>query len=235
MNRVPYAFGGALLLVALGCVIIPSKHEINARVVVEVHHIEVKAEEIVKFIEEETDELPSDEPAPDASDSSSSLLPRLWDVLSPVHVAYAAPLSVDSDRVRELAESMRERRPQIDQFKAKGYIGEDNRGYVSLREHEDLKEDEKKNSVQKVVAKENEDRKNMYKEIAQLNKIALAKVERAFANVYLKRAKPGEYYQLPPKGEDFDEFKKSDAGKKLGPDLKPGDWVRIPPAPGTPS
>ncbi len=43
----------------------------------------------------------------------------------------------------------------------------------------------------------------------------------------LERAKAGEYYQLPAPGGDFDKFKASARGQRLGAGCVPGAWITI--------
>jgi uncharacterized protein YdbL (DUF1318 family) len=150
--------------------------------------------------------------------------------LNPIPVAYAAELKQASPAVQEILKRQRERNSQIDELKASGAAGESNRGLVELRPSEKLSDAAKKNAAQQLISAENADRKALYKEIATLNQdqnISVSAVERVFAQKRLDRAKSGQTFQLPEAGDDFDAFKKSDLGKKLGADCKPGAWVTI--------
>lgn len=233
MRRVALAALVAVLVVTIGCVV-STKHQITAHITVDIRHIREQADDIIGFIEGETDELPAvaaETPAAEGQPDSGRLLQRVQDVLSPVRVAYAQDLNQDSPKVREIAVRLRERRAQITELKAKGFIGEDNRGYVAVRPHDELSDAERRNEVQRVVAAENEDRKELYKEVVRLNadrNATLSVVERVFAQAYLKRGKTGERFQLPPAGPDLEEFRSSAAGEKLGSAVEPGAWIVFP-------
>ncbi len=219
---------GVVLIV--GCIIIPSKHEINAHIQLDIR-LEREAAQILDFIEGKTDELPPSLPTSTTNQDKASWLPALYQSLMPIQRAYAQDLKSDSAKARELAVKLRERRPVIDDLKAKGYIGEDNRGYAALRDHADLKDAKVKNEVQRIVHEENNDRKALYREIADLNqdkRATLSQVERVFARAYRQRAQSGHWIQLPTDPEDLEEFKQTSAGKKLGDKVKAGEWVQIP-------
>lgn len=212
----------ALIVVALGCVVIPSKIEADIRV--EIRHIEEQADDLLDFIEGEE---------PEAMRRPSKL-ERLIDAIKPIRTAHAQSLKTDSPIVKEKAKSMRDRLPEVNKLKADNSVGEDNRGYLRLQnDAPSMADSEAKNAAQKIVAAENEDRKAMYGAIAEENRksnpsITLSVVEGIFADQRLARAKSGELVQLPPKGDRFDEFAKSALGKKLGDDAKTDAWVTIP-------
>jgi len=238
--RLAAAFTLALLLAGLGCVI-RTENTIDAHITLDIRHIEDDAEEILKFICGETDTLEgingtSDENAATQEDSppdqSSNSPWRVLDWLNPMPAAYAAELKSSSPLVNEIAVKLRERNDAVVALKRQGCLGENNRGYVALRECDALEDTDKRNEAQKQLAEENKDRKALYKEIARLNKdqpgLTVSTVESIYAAQRLKRAKPGEIFQLPPAGEYFDEFKASQAGKTLGAKCVPEAWVTIP-------
>lgn len=220
MRNAAAAISAAALLVLLGCVM-STKHQIEAHIVVEIRQkIENQAEDILDFIEE-------GEKAPE----NGSFLHRVLDGLTPIRTAHAAELTVqDSPRIRELQVEMRERNTEVQELKEKGYTGEDNRGYLVVREGAAFPDSETKNAVQKVVAAENANRKDLYKELARLNQddgATLSLVEKVFAKSRLDRAKSGEYFQLP-EGAEFEKFKQTKLAKQLGDKAKPSAWVQIP-------
>ncbi len=216
-----------LLLIAFGCVIIPSEHTIDAHIVVDVNIVERQIGDINDYIAGETAEFPDLEPVNGAE--PETWLQKTRDFLAPVRPVYAqeqnAPQSAPA--LRKAAEQRRARKPKLDALKEKACLGENNRGYVELRPSDYLKNAEKKNEAQRLVGEENQDRKTMYKELAKLNKKSVSTIESISALDLLKRAKPGELFQLPPKGKYFDEFKASAAGKRLGEACAPGAWVTI--------
>jgi len=215
------------VFIIVGCVNIPKKFEAHITVDIR-HHIEQQAGSTLDYIEGKTDQLPAPEAKPEGS--GTSWVEKAKDFLSPVSVAYAAELKTTSPTMTQIATELRKRFDQIEALKKKGYAGEDNRGYVDLRNADKIENADERNEAQRLVAAENKDRKALYNEVARLNKdqnVGVATVERVYAQERLKRAKPGELFQLPPKGEDFDAFKTSDAGKRLGAECIPDAWVVI--------
>ncbi len=226
MKRILFAFVTATSLIALGCVI-TTKHKIDAHIVLDIRHIQQQADGVLDYIDGKSDDLPV--PAEKSSLERPGWMDRLQYAFLPVVPAYAAELNESTPRIKELADKMRERQPKLNELKKAGAIGEDNRGYVAMRESEGLSA-EKKNEAQQLMSAENDDRKALYREIARANAEAnatLTVVERVYAQRRLMRAEAGEVVQLPAAGEDFDKFKASAAGKKLGDACKPGEWVTL--------
>jgi len=221
-----------VLAVALGCVI-RTEHKIEAHITMDIRHVAEQVETVLDYVEGKTDELPVSEESPDAESEPVSELRRILNALNPIQTAYASELSVTtSPLAREIAEKMRARNSKIESLKKQGCLGETNRGYVELRDCDAVKDADKRNEVQKLIADENKDRKALYAEIARLNRqiegINVGKVENIFAMQRLRRAKSGEIFQLPPAGADFDAIKNENVGKKLGDKCVPGTWVTIP-------
>ncbi len=218
----------ALLAVVLGCVI-RTEHKIDAHITLDIRHIADQAEDVLDFIEGKKDELPGLEGAPEPV----SHIYRFFNALSPMQTAHASSLEVTtSPRVREIAVSMRERNPKVEAFKRRGCIGENNRGYVELRDCDTIQTADERNEAQELIADENRDRQALYSEIARLNRdtpgVTVAKVESIYAMERLRRARSGDVFQLPPAGEQFDAVKGSPLGRSLGDDCKPNAWVVIP-------
>jgi uncharacterized protein YdbL (DUF1318 family) len=212
------------LLCVLGCVnvVIPSELTIT----IDIRHIEEQADGLLDFVEGKSDVLPGFEESSD----TSSLIQGIWNALSPMEVVHAQ-MKTTSGMVQEIASSMKKRNAAVSNLKAQGCFGENNRGYLELRECDGLADADKKNEAQQLLAEENKDRKALYREIARLNKaenLTVSLVEGIYANQRLKRAKSGEACQLPAAGPDFNAFKASAAGKKLGGQCVAGAWVTIP-------
>ena len=217
----------ALLVVGLsltmGCVI-TTRHTIDAHVTVDIRYIEEHAASDLDFITGSTD---SSSAGPRRNMPWSQ---RVWAALAPIRPVYAAEEESTSPLLEQIKTALKKRYPEIETLKKKGYAGESNRGYLELRPADDLKDPEKKNEVQKVIAAENKDRKALHNERARLDKetgVSVSTVEQVYAYERLKRAKPGQIFQLPPEGKYFDEFKKSDAGKALKDACKPDEWITI--------
>ena len=213
------------LIATLGCVI-RTQHTIDAHVTLDIRYIKDQADDVLDFIEGERDVLPDI-----GASRQSSLMENLWDAVAPIRVAHAQELRSSSPVVQELATRMRARHPQIEALKTNGALGENNRGYVHLFEHESLAEADKRNAAQQLVAAENADRKALYREIAVLNeeaRVSVTQVERIYAQRRLERARSGERFQLPPAGKDFDDFKASEMGRRIGDEARPEAWVTLP-------
>lgn len=84
-------------------------------------------------------------------------------------------------------EQMRQRLPQIDALKASGAVGEDNRGYLHLRESRD--------NAAEVVAAENADRRAVYAAIAKQTGSTAEAVGKARARQIAAQSAPGVWLQ----------------------------------------
>ena len=198
---------------------------------------------MLDFVEGKTDALPGVEsstaaPTQDGKgkEKAANPGPTSWAVqaigaLNPIHVAYADALKVTtSPLVVEIAGKMRQRNPEIALLKQSGCLGESNRGYVEVRDCDDTKDPEKRNTAQKLLSEENKDRKALYNEIARLNTdqgVSVSTVESIYAMERLRRAGAGEVFQLPPAGADFDAVKQSALGQRLGAKCVAGAWVTL--------
>ena len=220
-----------LMLSALGCVI-RTEHRIDAHIRLDIRHIQDQAEQLLDFVEGKSDTLPGfEEAALDSVEETTSWLRRSWNLINPMPVAHASELRSSSPRVREIAESLRQNHEAISALKRQGCLGENNRGFVELRDCDALSEPAKRNEAQQLLAEENRHRKALYQEIARLNQednVNVATVEQVYAMERLRRARSGEIVQLPREGKAFDEVKDSDLGRRLGDKLQPNAWVAIP-------
>jgi len=221
MNRFLVAFGiTSLLVMSVGCVV-RTEHTINAHITLDIRHIEQQADDLLDFIEGDTDTLPEVE--------KKSMLENVVDLLRPVQVVHAAELkNSSSPATQELAKSMRARNAQVDSYRSKGCFGENNRGYLELRECDALSESAARNEAQKLMAEENKDRKALYAEIAKLNQddgVSVGTVESIFHGQRFKRGKSGEAFQVPAAGEFFNALKDTPQAKSLGDAFQPGAWV----------
>ncbi|MCG8641424.1 MAG: YdbL family protein [Desulfobacterales bacterium] len=101
-------------------------------------------------------------------------------VFSVVSIASARTLD-------DIRQSMAQRAPIINSLKAKGIVGEDNRGYLAFLGSERIE--------QAVVDAENKDRNTVYRYFAQQQNTSLDVAEKNQAERKAKRARPGEFYQ----------------------------------------
>jgi len=86
-----------------------------------------------------------------------------------------------------IKERMKQRLPVIADLKAKGVIGEDNKGYLGFVTGERAQE--------AVIAADNKDRKMIYSHFAKQQNTSLEVVEKVQAKRKAERAKPGEFFQ----------------------------------------
>lgn len=122
---------------------------------------------------------------------------KIWGIL--MIAALLTPLSVWAEakyslkemtpEVSAALEARRGRYDQLAALKAKGVVGENDRGYLQA-----LVSDPE---VESVVAAENTDRKLVYKTIAEQNNLAgeMATIEKVFAEVQHDKARPGDKIQ----------------------------------------
>jgi uncharacterized protein len=103
--------------------------------------------------------------------------------------AHAAAAS----REEELRKSFEQRYPKLAELKKAGTVGETFHGYVEL-----VDEKSKDKEAKELVDAENDDRKELYKLIADKEKTTAEKVAERNAKRVFEKAKPGEYL----KGED---------------------------------
>ncbi|MCD4722360.1 MAG: YdbL family protein [Desulfobacula sp.] len=88
-----------------------------------------------------------------------------------------------------IKERMTQRLPVIVDLKAKGIVGESNKGYLAFVTD--------KRAQESVITDENKDRKMIYKHIAKQQNATLELVEQRRAKQIANRAKPGEFIQKP--------------------------------------
>ncbi len=227
MRRASNFITVAALLVILGCVVIPDTFE--AHITIDIRHVEEQADHVLDYVEGKTETIEEVKvPAP------QSMLRRTIDFLSPIRVAYAAEQDSEmkdtSPLITQIADSMKKRFPEVEALKKTGAVGENNRGLLELVKPDALENDDARNAAQRTISADNEDRKALYKEVARINSeqsLKVATVERVYAQKRLERAKPGELFQLPPAGADFDAFAASTPGKKLGGACRADAWVTI--------
>lgn len=227
MRSIPRLLSAGILAALLGCVIVPKTFQADIRI--EIRHIQEQADNVLDYVEGKTEDLGVSGDAGDKTSRNEGNIVRGLKLASN-NIAMAAELNEDSPRIKQIADSMKGRYSEVETLKGQGIVGENNRGLVELVGESRIQDAEQKNEVQRVVAAENKDRKELYKEIARINKdqdMNVGTVARVYAQKRLERAKPGQSYQLPPAGDDLDAFKNSAAGKKLGSAGVPDAWVRI--------
>jgi uncharacterized protein YdbL (DUF1318 family) len=214
------------LFILVGCVVIPDTFDANINITI--RHIEEQAEEVLDYVAGESEELPGISAAPK---TDVHWFKNALRFLSPIQTAHAQTVKTTSPRVKQVADKMRQRNAEVTAIKKTGAVGENNRGLLELHKPDAISDAAEKNRIQRVMAAENEDRKALYKEIVNINTdqdLNVSTVEQIYAQKRLERAKTGDLFQLPPAGDNFNAFRGSPTGRKLGSKCKPNAWVTIP-------
>ena len=130
-------------------------------------------------------------------DIKSQIFENLRDVLSVPKEAYAQEIDVSTPAIRNIRKSMRENFQQLRPFYVRGSVGENNKGFVEIRDTSSLNVKEKA-EVTRLVEQINKDRTSLYAEIVRTNKLessSLQKVQGIFANSWRKKSQPGWWIQ----------------------------------------
>lgn len=116
-------------------------------------------------------------------------------LVSPAH-AQSADLNVSTPAIRALTQSMEARHAQLKKYYDSGAVGFTQDGLVEVRDQNLIPLPER-NRARKLVAEENADRANLYREIATGNNHPEweADIRVTFAERWISRANTGWYYQ----------------------------------------
>jgi len=115
-------------------------------------------------------------------------------IVPPAHAQ--ANLNVDTPAIRQLTQSMEARHAQLKKYYDSGSIGLTRDGLVQVRD-QNLVPLPERNAVRKLVAEENADRTNLYREIASANGHAEweADIRTTFAERWASKAATGWWFQ----------------------------------------
>ncbi len=190
-----------LILIVAGCVTInlyfPEKEVGDLAQKIE---DQVRAEAEGAGAEEENTPEPAQPPAePDRSRGSVSLLDALLGV-TPAYAQEVPEPEVTNPAIRAIIESRASRLTQINDYKSRGVIGENNRGALEVRDLDAISDLRARADVQKLVRAENADREQLYKEIAAAKNIdvsQLDKIRATYAETLRNNSRPGDWIQMP--------------------------------------
>lgn len=124
-------------------------------------------------------------------------------LIPPVTLAAEVDLSVTTPAIARLREHMVGRNLKVVEYKDAGRLGEGNDGLLAVRNTEGLKLAEK-NQRADLVAAENDDRRALYREILNANKLEHGSAERvaaAAAKAQRAASKPDHWIQRPDDGK----------------------------------
>ncbi len=115
-------------------------------------------------------------------------------IVAPAHAQ--ANLNIETPAIRQLTQSMEARHAQLKKYYDAGAIGLTRDGLVQVRD-QNLVPLPERNSVRKLVAEENADRTNLYREIASANGHTEWEpdIRTTFAERWASKAAPGWFYQ----------------------------------------
>ena len=115
-------------------------------------------------------------------------------LISPAHAQ--ADLNVSTPAVRQLTQSMEARHAQLKRYYDAGAVGLTRDGLIEIRD-QNLVPLAERNSVRKLVAEENADRANLYREIAAANGHPEweADIRKTFAERWASKASAGWWHQ----------------------------------------
>jgi uncharacterized protein len=124
------------------------------------------------------------------------LVNQTVEFIMPSAHAQGADLNVDTPAVRQLTQSMKSRTEQLKPYYDSGAIGFTNDGMIDVRDQNTIPLPER-NAARKLVADENADRTNLYREIAKANNHPEweADIRTTFAQRWIEKAASGWYVQ----------------------------------------
>jgi len=111
------------------------------------------------------------------------------------------PFNLNSPDIKSIQSSQASRIDSLIQYKKKGYIGENNEGYLILRKESDVSS--KKllaKKVSQVISDENSDRKKLYEIALDTNKMDssnLPKIQRSFSRSFQAESPSDTWVQSP--------------------------------------
>ncbi|MCJ7580033.1 MAG: YdbL family protein [Candidatus Aminicenantes bacterium] len=116
-----------------------------------------------------------------------------------VPAAYAQDqeTSVSNPKIRALKEAIKARFVEFERFYDGGHVGEAIDGFVQVREEGDLSLKDRA-QLRSLVKDENEDRKNLYAEVARALEIEssqIPRLQKVFAESWIEKARPGWWIQ----------------------------------------
>ena len=182
-----------------------------ARITVNIYFPAAEIQDAATQIEKEVrqEETPPGESGPTAPtapqppQSRSKHRPSRWRVQLQFGIAAAQAQSIDinvtTPAIRRLVKSRQQRFRQLVPLFEAGALGEDNRGLVDIRSLEGLSLKDK-SRAKTLQQQENQDRQQLYKELAEANKITpdrINDIAEIFAKVNRQEAHSGWWIQLP--------------------------------------
>jgi len=104
---------------------------------------------------------------------------------------------ISTPKIRALKQALKDKEPLLQPFFEKGNIGEANDGFVQIRSEDDLSLKEKAN-VRRLTKDVNNDRENLYAEVARalnIEKSQILRIQKIFAKRWIENSRPGWWIQ----------------------------------------
>lgn len=185
------AIAAAALLGAAGCVTINVYFPAAAA--------EKAADKIIEEVWGEDTAKPPDGQSSRGGGYAGHLSRAAWwlvEYLVPKAHAQDANLDISTPAIKKLEDSMRARHQQLLPYYKSGAVGLTSNGLVAVRDAASVPLSAR-NTVNQLVADENNDRKALYREIAAANGHPewTAQIQETFARRWIDRAQSGWYYQ----------------------------------------
>ena len=170
--------------------------------------IQKTADEIVKEIRKSEEEKREEKKNVSGVGKAQEILSDRGNSFSLIPAAYAQEeVDVSTPKIRALKQSLKERFPKLRPFFNKGNVGETNDGFIRIRDESGLNLKEKA-LLRNLVKDENNDRRNLYSEVAKaldVDPSQINRVRKIFAERWINEAKAGWWIQK----EDGEWIKKT--------------------------
>jgi len=169
----------------------------GACVTINVYFPEAAIRDMSQQIEKQIQESAEGAEAAPATQTST----RLWIPFEGVAYAdeVAAP-EITNPAIRKIIASRAARVKPLNDFKAKGVIGENAEARVEARNLGALKDLKARATVQRLIKQENADRMKLFKEIAAAKKVdqsQIGKIQKTYAETLRRNARKGDWIQMP--------------------------------------
>lgn len=127
-----------------------------------------------------------------------------WMIASTRAVQEESDVKVSPEKraVLEALQNQKFNRDDIDEFKKKGFVGENNQGFLEIRSLEELEQDpEQIKLIEEIVQEENEDRETVMERVIELNdslkKAVRDEILAIFAQINQENSAKGTWIQEP--------------------------------------
>lgn len=134
--------------------------------------------------------------APPVRGVATAAVAAIGNFLLPAAHAQPADFDISSPAIRRIEASMQARHRELEPYYTSGAVGLNRDGLVEIRDANAVPLAER-NHVRKLVADENTDRNNLYREIAVANDNPQwePRIREVFARRWIERARSGWYYR----------------------------------------